>query len=155
MNPLARKFSLSLCLGAVLLLAGCSDDPNAKLETSIDFVSMPSNAVVKVEGADIGLTPTSATLARDSETHVTISKPGFVTADIYVHPEGGVLKPNPVNVKLKSELLPDSPGPDPQAALARSLQLLQQYLEMDRIAPSDEPYAEAQIRAFFNTPPAK
>jgi hypothetical protein len=146
----AARSLAGLLLAAMLLLAnGCSDGPNSDLEETVRIISAPPNAKVTIDGVDSGTTPIPAVLGKDRETHVVISKSGFVSADLYVHVQGSHLAPNPVDVKLRCELLPDKPGPDRAAELAACLDNLKKYVAIGNIAPEDEAYAEAQIREFY------
>jgi len=159
-TPLAkicRPFvGLWVVMATAALLAGCADEPNAVFEETIQFNSTPSKAKVTIDGTEIGQTPIPAVLAKECETHVVISKPGFIPIDIYEHIRDGHLAPNPVNAKLRSELLPNARGADPQAELARCLENLKRYVAIGTIAPEDEAYVENQIREFYNPPaPAK
>lgn len=138
-----------LAAGALLLGAACSDGPNSDFEETVQINSAPANAKVMIDGVDLGVTPIPAVLGKDRETHVVISKPGFAPADIYVHVQGSHLAPNPVDVKLRCELLPEKPGPDRAAELATCLENLKKYVAIGNIAPEDEAYAEAQIRDFY------
>ena len=138
-----------------LVQAGCDSNPNGDREATIDFTSTPGNATVSIDGdALIKTTPTSATLSKFRETHVTIAKPGFVTADVFVRPHDGDLQPNPVDVTLRPQLLPETRGADAQGDLARSLEILKQYVASGRILPEDQANIEAQLRAFYLGPSA-
>jgi len=135
---------------AALLVVGCENVPNGDLEESVDFDSSPTHANAAINNTlTLGQTPFHAILPKRDETHIVITKPGFKPADVYVHIEGSHLAPNPVNVKLRTELLPDKPGVDPKAELATCLENLKKYVAAGNIAPEDEAYAEAQIREFY------
>jgi hypothetical protein len=157
-TPPRRRAGLVILLAGFILAAaqtGCDTNPNADKETTIDFTTTPGNATVSIDGDALSkTTPTSAVLSKFRETHVTIAKPGFVITDLYVRPHDGDLQPNPVDVKLRPELLPETRGPDPQGDLARSLDILKQYVASGRILPEDQAYIEAQLRAFYLAPPA-
>jgi hypothetical protein len=156
-RPSLNSFASALPKLAVLLLAlfaavsgsGCADQPNAVFEEPVAFTSTPSKATVSIDGTNVGLTPAQAVLAKEHDTHVVIAKPGFVSADLYVHGVDGHLQPNPVNVALKTDLLPDKPGANPQAELATCLENLKKYVAIGTVAPEDEPYVEQQIRDFY------
>jgi hypothetical protein len=147
----AAAWSLAglLVAGALLLGAGCADAPNSDFEETVQINSAPANAKLAIDGVDSGTTPIPAVLGKARETHLVISKTGFVQADIYVHVQDGHLAPNPVDVKLRCELLPDKPGPDRAAELATCLENLKKYVAIGNIAPEDEAYAEAEIREFY------
>jgi hypothetical protein len=134
---------------ALLLGAGCASPPNSDFEETVKITSAPANAKVTIDGVDSGAAPIQAELAKNRETHVVVSKSGFVPVDVYVHIEGGHLAPNPLDAKLRCELLPDKPGPNRAAELATCLDNLKKYVAIGTIAPEDEAYAEAQIRAFY------
>lgn len=145
----ARSLAGLLAAGALLFAGACSDGPNSDVEETVQIISAPANAKVTIDGVDSGTTPIPAVLGKDRETHVVISKPGFAPADIYVHVQDGHLTPNPVDVKLRCELLPDKPGPNRAAELATCLENLKKYVAIGNIVPEDEAYAEAQIREFY------
>jgi len=138
-----------LAAGALMLGAGCTNPPNSDFEETISFSSSPANAKLTIDGVDIGTTPKLAVLGKDAATHIVISKPGFVSADLYVHIEGSHLAPNPVDVVLRCDLLPDKPGPDRAAELVTALDNLKKYVAIGNIAPEDAPEAERQIREFY------
>ncbi len=147
--PCLRLLAALLSLG-VVLAAGCASPPNSDVEEAIDFTSTPTNASVSLDGVMLPQkTPIRATLPKLTETHVVITKTGFKPADVYVHVVDGSLAPNPVSVQLRTELLPDKPGPNPQAELQTCLDNLKKYVAAGTIAPEDEAYVEAQIRAFY------
>jgi hypothetical protein len=137
---------------AVLLFAGCATE-NLNEEV-VQFVTTPPGATVKIDGTPVGHTPMSAVLGRQRETNITLEKTAFVTVNIHVHPVDGDLTPNPVTAALRSELLPSAPGPDPQAELAKSLEVVRQYAEMGRISQDDRAYIDAQLKDFYAAPPA-
>ena len=149
MRPIHSLPILLTTLAASLFSAGCADQPNAVFQEPVNFNSTPAKAIVSLDGNAIGPTPTQAVLSREHDTHITIAKPGFVTADLYVHGTGGHLQPNPVSVALKTELLPEKPGPNPAAELAACLENLKKYVAIGTISADDEPYVEQQIRAFY------
>jgi hypothetical protein len=144
---------LALALAAAALLgAGCAtENPD---EQVVQFETTPSGATVKIDGTPVGQTPMSAVLGRKRETDITFEKTDFVPADIHVHPIDGDLSPNPVHADLRPELLPDAPGPNPQAELAKSLDIVRQYADMGQITPEDRVYIELRLRQFYNQPPA-
>jgi hypothetical protein len=151
-SPLSARprFSVLLMgLSLSFLAAGCADQPNAVFEEPVAFNSTPDKAVVSLDGTVIGPTPTQAVLSREHDTHITMTKPGFITADLYVHGISGHLEPNPVNVALKTELLPDKPGPNPATEMATCLENLKKYVASGTISAEDEPYVEQQIRDFY------
>jgi hypothetical protein len=146
----ATRFSLGLlAVSALVLVAGCNNPPNSDFEETVSFNSTPANAKLSIDGVDIGTTPKQAVLGKDAATHIVISKPGFAPADIYVHIQGSHLAPNPVDVVLRCDLLPDKPGPDRAAELATALDNLKKYVAIGNIAPEDAPEAERQIREFY------
>jgi len=146
--PRLGLFTGLMVIGA--LLAGCADAPNSDFEESVDFDSMPAHANVSLNNSSsLSQTPFSAILPKQTETHVIFTKPGFKPTDVYIHIEGSHLAPNPVMIKLRTELLPDKPGPDPKAELATCLENLKKYVAAGNLAPEDEVYAEAQIREFY------
>jgi hypothetical protein len=159
MNSLFRHFAaakpwrasaFTLVIAMALLGAGCADDPNAKVEQTVHFESVPSGATVSVDGVPLpDKTPTSAELGKLRETHITIEKKEFKPADVYVGPHDGVLAPDPVSVNLRPELLPETPGTDPTAEKGRAMDILHQYVAMGRIATEDQPYIESQITQFY------
>jgi hypothetical protein len=136
-------------IAATLLSTGCADQPNAVFEESVQFISTPANAAVSIDGTNIGNTPAQAVLSKQNDAHIVIAKPGFVSADLYVHGVDGHVQPNPVNVALKCDLLPDKPGPNPSAELAACLENLKKYVAIGTISADDEPYVEQQIRNFY------
>jgi len=140
---------LFFALSSALLAAGCADQPNAIFEEPVQFNSTPANATVSVDGSSIGTTPTTAVLGKQNDTHIIIAKPGFVAADFYEHGVNGHVQPNPVNVALKTDLLPDKPGANPAAEMAACLDNLKKYVATGTISPDDAPYVEQQIRAFY------
>ena len=148
-TPAARRLLAGLLAGALFIQAGCSSPPNSDMEETVQINSTPANAKVSIDGVDAGVTPMPAVLGKARETHLIISKGGFVPTDIYVHAQGSHLVPNPVDVPLRCELLPAQPGPNRAADLATSLDNLKKYVAIGTIAPEDEAYAEAQIRAFY------
>jgi len=133
----------------LLLAAGCASPANADKEESLDFSSAPTHAKLSIDGNAIGTTPMSAVLGKGPDTHLTFSKPGFVTQDVYVHTVNGKLTPNPVDVKLRLEMLPEKPGADPKAELARCLELIKQNVASGSMAAEDAAEAEAQVREFY------
>jgi hypothetical protein len=138
-----------LALAAALLAGGCADQPNAAFEEPVQFNSTPANATVSIDGTVIGPTPTQAVLGKQADTHIVIAKPGFVSADLYVHGVDGHLQPNPVTVVLRTDLLPDKPGPNPSAEMATCLENLKKYVAIGTVTPEDEPLVEQQIRDFY------
>ncbi len=146
-----RLSALALA-AAALFAAGCADNPD---EQVVQFDTVPSGATVKIDGTPISSrTPTSAVLGRRRETDITFEKTAFVSTDIHIRPIGGDLSPNPVHVNLRPEILPDAPGPDPQAELAKNLAIVKQYADMGRITPEDRVYIELRLQQFYNQPPA-
>jgi len=147
----AFKFPFAglLTAGALLLGAGCSGLTNANREESVSFTSTPANATVSIDGKSIGQTPFQAVLGKGYDIHLVIRKPGFAPADLFVHTQNGQLIPNPVDVKLRLEMLPEKPGANPQAELATCLDNLKKLVAIGTIAPEDAVEAEAQIRAFY------
>jgi len=144
-----RAPALLLALAAGIFASGCADQPNAVFEEPVTFTSSPSKATVSIDGSNIGTTPTQAVLSKEHDTHIVIAKPGFVSADLYVHGVDGHLQPNPVNVALKTDLLPEKPGANPQAEMATCLENLKKYVAIGTVAPEDEAYVEQQIRDFY------
>jgi len=140
---------LLLALSFALFATGCADQPNAVFEEAVQFNSTPANATISIDGSNIGSTPTQAVLSKQSDTHIIIAKPGFVSADFYEHGVDGHVQPNPVNVALKTDLLPDKPGPNPAAEMATCLDNLKKYVAIGTISADDEPYVEKQIRDFY------
>jgi hypothetical protein len=145
----SRLSAVAFGLASALLSAGCADQPNAVFEEPVQFNSTPANATVSIDGSSIGTTPASAVLGKQDDTHIVIAKPGFVSADFYEHGVNGHVLPNPVNVALKTDLLPDKPGPNPTAEMAACLENLKKYVAIGTISAEDEPYVEQQIRDFY------
>lgn len=146
-----RPLAAALATAAALLCAGCADDPN---EQVVQFETTPPGAMVKIDGTPVaGHTPMSAVLGKKRDTHITFEKPGFTPTDVRVHPTGGGdLTPNPVVINLRPDLLPDVPGPNPQAELAKSLEVVREYAEMGRITPEDRVYIEIRLKQFYGQP---
>jgi len=84
----------------------------AHVEEAVEFISTPEGAKVSLGNHFLVFTPGNAVLPKQTESHIIISKAGFKPADVYVHIDGGSLAPNPVEVKLRLELLPEKPGAD-------------------------------------------
>jgi hypothetical protein len=84
-----------------------------------------------------------------TDTHVSITKAGFAAQDVLVRATGGGLTPNPVDVTLRTELLPEKAGADKAAEMDACLANLRKYIAAGTIDPEDAAYAEAQIRAFY------
>jgi hypothetical protein len=145
----ARPIAALLFAGALLAGAGCSSPPNSDFEETVQIDSTPANAKVTIDGVASGMTPFAAVLGKARETHLVISKAGFATADIYVHIDGKHLQPNPVEVTLRCELLPEKPGADRATELATTLENLKKYVAIGNIAPEDQAEAERQIREFY------
>ncbi len=138
-----------IAVAALLLVASCDSTANADKEESIDFTSAPSHAKLTIDGNPLGTTPTSAVLGKGPETHLVVSKTGFVPQDVYLHTVNGRLTPNPVDVKLRVDVLPDKPGADRAGELARCLQIINQHVADGSLAAEDEAEAEAQVRSFY------
>ncbi len=138
-----------LAAAGMLLAAGCADGPNAAFQQSVDIDSTPGHATVTINKTVVGQTPMTIMLPRQLETHLVIAKPGFISADVYVHEQAGELIPNPVSVELRTELLPEKRGANPPAELAACLENLRKYIAAGTIAPEDQAYAEKQIRDFY------
>ena len=125
-NP--RLLVLPVALLALLFLSGCATVTRGTKDTLI-VESDPSGADVRLSSGQVGKTPTSFKLPRGDALVVTISKDGYETVSVNVHPQvvgagaagmagnvlvGGLigagvdafsgamkdLKPNPVNVKM-------------------------------------------------------
>jgi hypothetical protein len=139
-------------LALALFCAGCADSPD---EEVVQFQTHPPGATVKIDGTPVGHTPMSAVLGKHNDTHITLEKDGFVPVDINIHPASGELVPNPVVVNLRPELIPDTPGPgpNPQADLANSLNVLHQYIAMGRISSDDEAYITYRLQQYYSVPP--
>jgi hypothetical protein len=157
-TPSTPAFKFARCpllalLAFALLAAGCSDNPD---EQVVQFQTHPPGATVKIDGTPVGHTPMSAVLGSHTDTHISLEKPGFVTAEINIHPASGELSPNPVISDLRPELIPDTPGPgpNPQAALANSIDVLHQYIAMGRISPDDEAYITYCLKQYYTPAPA-
>ncbi len=147
--PQPLRPALLLALLTALFVTGCADQPNAVFEETVTFNSTPAKATVSIDGTAIGTTPTQAVMAKQNDVHIIIAKPGFVSSDLYVHGVDGHLQPNPVEVALKTDLLPDKPGANPQAEMATCLENLKKYVAIGTVAPEDEAYVEQQIRNFY------
>ncbi len=146
---ISRPFSGIIALGALLLGAGCNSNTNADKEESIDFTSAPTHAKVNIDGNSVGTTPMSAVLGKGPDTHLTFSKAGFATQEVYVHTVNGRLTPSPVDVKLRLDLLPEKPGQDRAADLQHGLELVKQLIASGTLAAEDEAEAEEQVREFY------
>jgi PEGA domain len=138
-------------LAAAIFAAGCGDDAD---EQVVKLESTPANATVKIDGTPVGHTPMSPLLGVDQDTLVSFEKPGFDTAQVTVHPVGHTLTPNPVTVQLRPDMMPGTPGDNPQAGLARSLAIVQAYVDMGRIGPDDQAYMKQRLTAFYLATPA-
>jgi len=146
----ALRFLAGLLAACALLASpGCSTPPNSDFEETVQIDSLPTHAKLTIDGVDSGTTPIAAVLGKARETHLIISKAGFTSTDIYVHIDGKHLVPNPVDVVLRSDLLPEKPGPDRAAELATCLENLKKYVAIGSLAPEDAPEAERQIREFY------
>ncbi len=143
------RWITGLLAAGVLLLTSCETISNGELQESVAFNSAPSHANVTINNTVVGQTPMSLILPKLANTHVVITKAGFVPEDLYVRAEAGGLTPNPVDVKLRTELLPEKPGADRQAGLETCLANLRKYIAAGSIDPEDAAYAEAQIREFY------
>lgn len=144
------RLLIGLTASGVLLTAGCADGPHADVQQAVEIDSTPGHADIFIDKAPLHMTtPATVMLQRQYDTHLVITKPGFVPADVYVHEQAGELIPNPVNVELRTELLPDKRGPNPPAEMAACLENLRKYIAAGTISPDDEAYVEKQIRDFY------
>ncbi len=144
-----KNLTALLALGS-LLLAGCADPPHVDDEEAVQINSTPAGAQISLDNSPLSTkTPMEMSLPKLVDSHLVISKPGFTPVDVYVHNVGGSLTPNPVEVVLRTELLPDKPGPDKAAELAACLENLQKYVAAGTISAEDAPLAEKQIRDFY------
>lgn len=143
------RFLGSLLVVGAVLATGCETLSNSDVQESVEFTSTPSHASVTLNNTVVGQTPFSLILPKLTDTRVAIAKPGFAPAEVTIRAVSGGLTPNPVDVTLRTELLPEKPGADKQAGLDASMTILRKYIAAGTIAPEDAALAEAQIRAFY------
>ncbi len=155
--PPLRLLRLSALL--FLLFAGCA----AHRET-VRIESFPPGARVQVNGEERGTTPLVVTLETGRPHSLRLDRTGFVTEDLRLVPvqnaeKNGLLRfgprvrsgyyqtfePNPVEVALRSTLLPPARGMGGFSAMAERVRSADAMLEEGTITAEDHGWIVEQI----------
>jgi hypothetical protein len=78
---IARAISAMLFVALVVGVSGCATAVNGKTQ-EVSFSSNPAGAVVFVDGANVGTTPTTVKLTRHDPHSVRIEKPGYIAYEL-------------------------------------------------------------------------
>lgn len=156
------------CLALVLLTwAGCGTS-NIGWTNRVMVESTPAGALVYENGKLLGTTPLVVELDRRRSHQLRLAKPYFRPVVAGVAParnEAGTaflqfgvmedlgayheLRPNPVQVPLVPELVPEQPGADRYAELSRRVLLADALLDEGEISDEEHRYIVDCLMRFF------
>ncbi len=161
---------------ALLLLAGCaSDNPqrNAQrlqygLWQDVGVDSYPRGARVQIDGEMVGVTPLSAKLRSTKTYEVVFERSGYKPYVEYIGPDldlkldpfikigplenSGMynrLGPNPLQVELEHELVPDIAGTNLLEEMLLKTEQLDKHLTEEMISIEEHRYVTRQILEYY------
>jgi hypothetical protein len=157
--------------GISLLLAGCSSPQpsrNYGLRQEVGIDSYPQHARVYIDGKYVGKTPLSAQLKANRTYEVVFEKSGYKPYVEYVGPDLDMkldplikigplesqgmynrLGPNPLQVEMEHELVPDIAGPDLLKGMLVKTEQLDNHLAEGLISIEEHRYVTRQILEYF------
>ncbi|MFP4674503.1 MAG: PEGA domain-containing protein [Opitutales bacterium] len=159
--------SLIAALGLLVSLAGCASFDRGTTQ-SVAIRSFPPDAKVYHNDSHVGQTPMDLSLRRKVNHEIRLEKEGYHSAKKTIVPspneksEGVVnfgpmedlgyyvnLEPSEVELKLKSKLVPGSPGSDPYDRMAKRVAKADEMLESGELTAEEHKYVVEQILEFF------
>jgi hypothetical protein len=161
-----------ICTGiALLLLAGCTSPQTAKnygFRQEVGIDSYPAEARVYIDGAFVGKTPLSAQLKANRTYEITFEKSSYKPYVEYIGPDLDMkldpfikigpmesrgyynrLGPNPLQVELEHELVPDIAGPDLLKEMLFKTEQLDKHLAEGLISIEEHRYVTRQIIEYY------
>lgn len=128
----------------MLAMAGCQ---NVGEDQTVKIISEPTGAVVRISGVEAGITPLSVALPTHFETQLSIERSGFKTEVVTVAAKGkGVLRPNPVKVRLVPAFMPDDPAKANYETAQQTLKWMKDSGQYDK---KDIAYIETYLKRYF------
>ena len=165
------QLALHISVISLLLLAGCSSPKpsrNYGLRQEVGIDSYPQHARVYIDGDYVGKTPLSAQLRANRTYEVVFEKSGYKPYVEYVGPDLDMkldpfikigplesqgmynrLGPNPLQVELEHELVPDIAGPDLLKGMLVKTEQLDKHLAEGLISIEEHRYVTQQILAYY------
>ena len=107
------RFPISL-LAVTAFLVGCSTDEDPVITQVINVMSMPNSAIVKLNGAAVGRTPTTITVESNSDYQLEVGKGGFAPSLTELKPslktdsKGNMFYGFPEKISVTLDRLPGS-----------------------------------------------
>ncbi len=156
---------------ALLLLVGCTSPQPSKnygFRQEVGIDSYPAEARVYIDGAFVGKTPLSAQLRANRTYEITFEKSGYKPYVEYIGPDLDMkldpfikigpmesrgyynrLGPNPLQVELEHELVPDIAGPDLLKEMLFKTEQLDKHLAEGLISIEEHRYVTRQIIEYY------
>lgn len=163
------KYTLSQIFTALacFLLSGCATfEEGANQEVNV--ASFPAGAEIFINGEPAGTTPATLMISRKIAHEVRVQKAGYDTYIDYFTPTPNArsenyvkfglaedlgqyvdLQPVIMNVKMRSEFVPQSTGGDPFNTMGQKILEVDRRLEAGLISPIEHKYIIEQIITFF------
>ena len=158
--PGLAPVALLLCLGTA---AGCSG-----LRETVEVRSVPEGAFVYVNGSFAGNTPADLRLKRQIPHRMEFRKVGYRTREVRVNPEyesgtkpsvsfGALesmgayvtLRPNPVEVELVHEMVPQRPETGNREAYGEHLREVEEAVAAGDLTGDEAVLVREQLREVF------
>lgn len=154
-----------------MLLASCQS-PRQGMTDVVPITSMPPGALVTVDGAPAGTTPTQLNLSRLRPHSIKLERQGYQVWHAQLSPtpneraanlvrfgllvDAGYyqnLSPNPLQARLVPNLVPASRGLDPFAELGRRTLEADALLQRGEISAPEHRYIIDRLLEFFQSSP--
>ena len=165
------QLALNISVLSAILLTGCNGPKpshNYSLRQEVGIDSYPQHARVYIDGDYVGKTPLSAQLRANRTYEVVFEKSGYKPYVEYVGPDLDMkldpfikigplesqgmynrLGPNPLQVELEHELVPDIAGPDLLKGMLVKTEQLDKHLAEGLISIEEHRYVTRQILEYY------
>jgi hypothetical protein len=165
------QLALNISVISILILTGCNGPKpshNYGLRQEVGIDSYPQHARVYIDGDYVGKTPLSAQLRANRTYEVVFEKSGYKPYVEYIGPDLDMkldpfikigplesqgmynrLGPNPLQVEMEHELVPDIAGPDLLKGMLVKTEQLDKHLAEGLISIEEHRYVTQQILAYY------